>query len=150
MRAPFQVLALLYQWIDGKPCYYVLHRADHDQWQFISGGGEDDETPLEAVRRETWEEGGVDLSAWLPLTSISYIPTNIFHPMRRSRWPLDLYVLPEHCFGCECNAPLTLSQEHIEYRLLPYTEAYALLKWDSNRTALYELDCRLRQVDARI
>ena len=29
--------------------YCVFHRADHDQWQFIAGGGEDNETPLAAA-----------------------------------------------------------------------------------------------------
>ena len=30
---------------------------------------------------------------------------------------------------------------------LEYAEAKDRLKWDSNRTALYELDCRLRDHD---
>ena len=41
MRAPFQILAIPYQIVDGSPLYCVFHRADHDQWQFIAGGGED-------------------------------------------------------------------------------------------------------------
>lgn len=50
MRAPFQILAIPYQIVDGSPKYCVFHRADHDQWQFIAGGGEDNETPLEAAK----------------------------------------------------------------------------------------------------
>ena len=46
MRAPFQILAIPYRVIDGEVQYCVLHRADHDQWQFIAGGGEDDEITL--------------------------------------------------------------------------------------------------------
>jgi dATP pyrophosphohydrolase len=42
MRAPFQILALPYKIVDGAPHYCVFHRADHDQWQFVAGGGEDD------------------------------------------------------------------------------------------------------------
>lgn len=48
MRAPFQILAIPYQIVNGSPRYCVFHRADHDQWQFIAGGGEDNETPLKA------------------------------------------------------------------------------------------------------
>ena len=59
MRAPFQILAIPYRIVDGTPMYCVFHRADHDQWQFIAGGGEDNETPLAAAKRETFEEGGV-------------------------------------------------------------------------------------------
>ena len=49
MRAPFQILAIPYRIVDGTPMYCVFHRADHDQWQFIAGGGEDNETPLAAA-----------------------------------------------------------------------------------------------------
>ena len=38
MRAPFQILAIPYRVVDGEVQYCVLHRADHDQWQFIAGG----------------------------------------------------------------------------------------------------------------
>ena len=55
MRAAFQILAIPYRIIDGTPRYCVFHRADHDKWQFIAGGGEDAETPLEAAKRETLE-----------------------------------------------------------------------------------------------
>ena len=54
MRAPFQILAIPYRIVDGTPMYCVFHRADHDQWQFIAGGGEDNETPLAAAKRETF------------------------------------------------------------------------------------------------
>ena len=47
------------------------------------------------------------------------------------------------------NAEVTLSEEHREYVWLTYKQARDLLYWDSNKTALYELDCRLRGVDAR-
>ena len=59
MRAPFQILALPYKMVDGVPYYCVFHRADHDQWQFVAGGGEDDETPLDAAKREIFEEIGI-------------------------------------------------------------------------------------------
>lgn len=70
MRAPFQILVIPYQIVDGVPKYCVFHRADHDQWQFIAGGGEDNETPLEAAKRETIEEGGVRSDKWLELKSL--------------------------------------------------------------------------------
>ena len=56
MRAAFQILAIPYRIIDGSPFYCVFHRADFDQWQFIAGGGEDNETPLESAKRETFEQ----------------------------------------------------------------------------------------------
>ena len=54
MRAPFQILAIPFR-RDVKPLYCVFRRSDHDQWQFIAGGGEDDETPYAAALREVGE-----------------------------------------------------------------------------------------------
>ena len=115
MRAPFQILAIPYRRIGEDLSYCVFHRADIDQWQFIAGGGEDAETPEEAAKREIFEES----------------------------WPADTYVVPEYAFGFVCEGALMLSHEHLECVWLYYDEAREKLKWDSNRTALYELNCRL-------
>ena len=52
MRAPFQILAIPYKVVDSSIFYCVFHRSDFDQWQFIAGGGEDDESPVQAAKRE--------------------------------------------------------------------------------------------------
>lgn len=33
--------------------FRVLHRSDLDQWQYIAGGDEDDETPVEVTKRKS-------------------------------------------------------------------------------------------------
>lgn len=143
MRAPFQILAIPYKFIDCEPLYCVFHRSDFDQWQFIAGGGEDDETPLEAAKREIFEESGVSIKNIIQLTSLCYIPTFIFPQKYLYDWASDTYVVPEYTFAFKCDTKITLSHEHTEYVWLSYDEALAKLKWDSNRTALYELKCRL-------
>ena len=143
MRAAFQILAIPFQIPAGSPLYCVLHRADFDQWQFIAGGGEDDETPLKAAQRETFEESGAQPDKWIALKSLAYIPAAIISEKRRQHWPKDTYVIPEYSFGFEWNGEVNLSNEHTEYVWLPYDEAVKKLKWDSNRTALFELNCRL-------
>lgn len=145
MRAPFQILAIPYRIVDGTPMYCVFHRADHDQWQFIAGGGEDNETPLAAAKRETFEEGGVHSTQWLGLKSLSYIPVTIISEMSRKHWDSSTYVIPEYTFGFECQDDVRLSPEHTDCVWLTYDEANQKLKWDSNRTALYELNCRLKK-----
>lgn len=143
MRAPFQILAIPYRIIDGSTLYCVFHRADFDQWQFISGGGEDNETPLEAAKRESLEEGGVQSDQWVELKSMSYIPAAVISEKHRQYWSTDTYVIPEYTFAFECQEDIELSHEHTECVWLTYEEAGLKLKWDSNRTALYELKCRL-------
>ena len=45
MRAPFQILAIPFRKTSSREMEFcVFHRSDLDQWQFIAGGGEDDET----------------------------------------------------------------------------------------------------------
>ena len=144
MRAPFQILAIPYRIVDGNPRYCVFHRADVDQWQFISGGGEDDETPLQAARREIFEESGIHADGILQLKSMCYIPTDVFPRESLRHWASDTYVVPEYAFGFACGEAIKLSYEHTSCIWLDYDEVRAKLQWDSNRTALYELHCRLK------
>ena len=59
-------------------------------------------------------------------------------------WDPALYVIPEHSFGVDCTGQtLTLSDEHNAVEWLPYAEAAARFTYDSNRTALWELNRRL-------
>ena len=143
MRAPFQILAIPYKITDNGLRYCVFHRADFDQWQFIAGGGEDDETPIRAARREILEESGLHADNIIELRSMCYIPTDIFPEKFLCHWPRDTYIVPEYAFGFLCKNDITLSHEHSEYHWLSFEEAREKLKWDSNRTALYELNCRL-------
>ena len=143
MRAPLQILAIPYRIADGKPLYCVLRRSDSEYWQFIAGGGEDNETPLEAARREISEEGGVRAEKIIQLTSMCYVQADIFKKRHLYGWPEDMYVVPEYAFAFECNGDITLSHEHTECAWVGYDEARAKCKWDSNRTALYELNCIL-------
>lgn len=145
MRAPFQILAIPYK-KEKELLYCVLHRSDIDQWQFVAGGGEDTETPKEAAVREIYEEIGIDNASVIELISRAYVPANVIKECHREKWPKDTYVLPEHHFAFECNGDIQLSWEHTEYVWLSYEEAIKRLTWDSNKTALYELNCRLHAV----
>ena len=46
MRAPFQVLVIPYKIINNEILYGIFLRSDMKVWQAISGGGEDNETPI--------------------------------------------------------------------------------------------------------
>lgn len=143
MRAPFQILAIPYRIVAGTPLYCVFRRSDSGQWQFIAGGGEVNETLLNAAKRETLEEAGVQSGKWIPLTSLCYLPVTVVAEKHRQHWNKDTLVIPEYTYAFECTDEVTLSDEHTEYAWLPYEEAVRKLQWDSNRTALYELNYRL-------
>lgn len=142
-RAPFQVLVLPFRRTDSGILYAVLCRRDDQAWQGIAGGGEGAETPGEAARREAWEEGGIPAScAFVTLQTTSSVPVSCFPDA--CHWGDELYVIPEHAFGVDLtDRQVLLSHEHCQVRWVPYAEARALLRYDSNRTALWELNHRL-------
>jgi dATP pyrophosphohydrolase len=141
-RAPFQVLVYPYcQVHDDRIEYALLKRSDAGYWQAIAGGGEDDETPLEAAKREAHEEAGISPhSDFLQLDTVEPVRVTEFRDSRL--WGDDVYVIPQYCFGVSVNdRQIVLSREHTEYRWLTYEEA---VKYDGNKTALWELDKRLK------
>ena len=142
-RAPFQVLVLPYRKTAEAYEFAVLRRSDYACWQGIAGGGEDDETPGEAAKREAFEEAGLSaVGRLLPLQAACTVPVTFFRDS--SSWDPALYVIPEHSFGVDCTGQaLTLSDEHNAIEWLPYAEASAHFTYDSNRTALWELNQRL-------
>lgn len=65
-------------------------------------------------------------------------------------WGDETYVIPEHCFAVEVgDSRIALSAEHKDLRWVAYAEARRLLKWDSNRNALWELNKRLKNESTR-
>jgi dATP pyrophosphohydrolase len=92
--------------------------------------------------RESREEANIDSSELLKLQTMSYIPTYYFKGSHL--WGDDLFVIPEYCYGLKLlNNNIAISNEHMKYKWCSYKEAYSLLNYDSNRTALWELNQRL-------
>jgi len=150
VRAPFQVLVYPYRKVGVSEFEYALfRRSDAGYWQGIAGGGEDDETPLEAARRETMEEAGLSAaSEFLQLDTVLSNPVTEFRDSYL--WGDEVYVIPQYCFGVLVEgAEIVLSPEHTECRWLDYQEAHGLLKWDGDRVALWELDRRVRGLGPR-
>lgn len=142
MREPFQILVIPFRRTAEGPQFAVLKRKDADCWQFVAGGGESGESPVQAAQRETSEEVGITADL-IALDSIATIPKHLFAAAQS--WGADVYVIPEHCFAVNAgDAALTLSAEHTELQWASYERARDLLNWDSNRNALWELNERLK------
>lgn len=149
-RAPLQILVLPFRRNkNGNFEFAVFKRSDEVFWQGIAGGGEDNETPVEAAKRETFEETRIPVdSKFYPLQFKGNVPVNAF--AYRKFWPKDLYVIPEYYFAVECDGiEIVISHEHTEYKWALYDEAVSLLKWDSNKNALWELNERLLNNDLK-
>ena len=144
-RAKYQVLVIPYT-TDGPAIRYcVLHRSDMDAWQFIAGGGEDeDESVLVSAKRESLEEAGIPMSSpYHRLETQCSISTEYF-PRARKHWGTDCLVIPEYSFAVKAApACIQLSNEHTTYEWLDYEAAVQRLKYDSNKVALWELDNKI-------
>lgn len=146
-RAKYQVLLIPYKRVNDGILYCIFKRSDMDDcWQFIAGGGEDeDKTPLISAKREAWEEAGIPLE--LPVAELETncsISTECFKNARLI-WGEDCLVIPEYCFAVELQIEnIQLSNEHRCFEWVDYATAKQRLKYDSNKVALWELDNKIK------
>ncbi|MQR94572.1 NUDIX hydrolase [Fictibacillus phosphorivorans] len=144
MRAPYQVLVIPFICNENVIEYAILKRSDMEYWQGIAGGGENEENPEQTARREAFEETGLGEDCRL-ITLDAKASLPVEHVVGHFLWGEDVLVIPEHTFGIEAtDQKLDLSKEHSVYKWVSYEEALSSLKWDSNKTALWELHTRLK------
>ena len=141
MRAPFQVLVVPFRMINDHAEYLLMRRGDLGVWQWVAGGGEDIETPLEAASRELEEETGY-VQEPRELDSRSAIP--VVDVCGSLAYGMERPILMEFAFAVEVAfTAVRISEEHTEFAWLTYKEAHSRLNWDSNRTALWETNFRI-------
>ncbi len=149
-RQAKQVHIYLYKELaKGKFEYAIFQRSDNALWwQGISGGLEAGESIEEAARREIFEEAGIHVTGPLSrLDTICSLPAYIFQARDREHWPENLYVVPLYFFAVAYEGPIRLSEEHSDVKWLPYEEAEKLVYFHDQKTALWELDQRLKMGD---
>lgn len=142
MRKPKQVLVFLYRYRNKNIEYCIFYRKKQYFYQGLSGGVEDNEELADTVKREVYEETGIKVNNIIKLDTISSIPG--INVNKSFNYKNNIYVVYEYAFAVNINnEDIKLSNEHQEYRWVNYEEAINLLKYDSNKTALFELNERL-------
>ena len=111
---------------DGQPLFLVLRRTPKKDriWQPVTGKAERDEKPPDTARREISEETGIrGLTELRAVSEFEYDKGDkSFH---------------ETVFVARtAGATVTLSDEHEEFRWVPYDEARRLIHFESNKTGL--------------
>lgn len=145
-RAKNQVLVIPYFIENNNVKYCIFNRSDMDIWQFIAGGGEvEDKSILISAKREAYEEANIDMDyKYDSLETQSSIPTYCFKDAIKN-WGETCLVIPEYTFAVRVDSQeLTLSHEQMKYEWVDYESAINKLKYDSNKTALWELDSKIR------
>lgn len=141
-RQPVQVLAFPF-YIDGdKVEYCLLQRKDNNVWQGVAGGADGIETPKEAAIREMYEESGIKNGKIIELESVATMPSI---DVNKRFIEDNILIVKEIAYGIEVESKtIIISNEHSKYEWLSYEDAYDKLTWDSNKTALWELDYRIK------
>jgi len=142
LRKPKNVLVFLYRLRNNKIEYCIFYRKKEKFYQGLSGGVENNEDLIDTVKREVYEEIKIKVNNIMKLDTISSIPGISVN--KEFNYQNNIYVVYEYAFGiCIDNEKIKLSEEHTEYRWVSFDEAMNLLKYDSNKTALFELNERL-------
>lgn len=147
MRAPLQVLVILYKKEKDEILYGIGLRSTRNIWQFVAGGAEDKETPIEAAIRELSEETGINIKEedLIVLDSKTTIP--VVNVTGTYTWGKDVFVIPEYAFAVDATSfQIKLSNEHTEFKWLEYDKAMDILTYDSNKSALWELNEKLKNI----
>ncbi len=148
MRARYQVLVIPFTFKHELEVAIFLRR-DESYWQFIAGGGENNEEPFEAAKRESFEEAGIESeNNFIKLETISSVPKIFFADHKNEK---GLWVIPEYCFAVKVESQLmNISNEHTDVMWVNYDEAVKHLKYDNNKTALWELRQRIIEKDIKL
>lgn len=148
MRERYQVLVIPFMYISGLSVA-IFQRRDDNNWQFIAGGGEDGEEIIEAAKRESFEEAGIETgSKYIKLDTVSSIRKDIFRDHKNQK---GIWVIPEYCFAVRAETQtLIISSEHTAVKWVSYGEAMQSLKYDGNKTALWELRQRIIENDIKV
>jgi len=129
LRKPFQVLIIPFIREKGKYYYAVFRRKDLNIWQFIAGGGEDNETPIETVKREAYEEVEINRkSHYVRLASICAIPVVNIRGLESGK---EIIMIPEFSFAVKLfSKKLKISNAHSQYLWLNCENAIKKLRYD--------------------
>jgi 8-oxo-dGTP pyrophosphatase MutT (NUDIX family) len=138
MRLPVQVQGILLRRIDRGIEYLLLKTTPEreDFWQPVTGGLEEGETIVEALKREVLEETGIKNLVRI-IENVDYFEYSNTHFVK------GFVFIKEYVFGVEVDPDERVTidgKEHSQFRWCNFGEALRLLKWDENKKALSKLN----------
>jgi len=138
MRLPVQVQGILFRKTDGGVEYLLLKTTPEreDFWQPVTGGLEEGETEVEALKREVSEETGIKNFVGI-IENVGYFEYADAHFVK------GFDFIKEYVFGVEVNSNERIAidgKEHSQFKWCSFQEALYLLKWEENKKALSGLN----------
>ena len=84
------------------------------------------------------------LNSFIRVETLNSTPVDVFHHKDNLNFE-SFYIIPEYAFAVELNQEkITLSSEHVFFCCYSYEDAHNILKYDSNKVVLYELNKKIR------
>ena len=141
MRTPVQIGCILFRKVKSFE-FLLLKRVESrgGYWQCVTGGVEDDESAVDAVYREVFEETGIrreDVISFIEGVFECEFETDSFNKLFG-----DKTIIKSYDFGAQVSNSQKIRidpAEHDEYKWVDYETALELLKWENNKNALKEL-----------
>ena len=120
----------------------LLHRQDKvDYWQSITGSIEENESPIDAAKRELYEETGIKFQKF-PLLDWGFSQTYEIYDHWRHRYPPSVTTNVEHVFSVELPTKINIKiapREHREFKWVSIKEAIEKVFSPTNADALKKL-----------
>jgi 8-oxo-dGTP pyrophosphatase MutT (NUDIX family) len=138
MRLPVQVQGILFRRTNRGVEYLLLKTTPEreDFWQSVTGGEEEGETEVEALKREVSEETGIKNIVRI-IENVDYFEYPDAHFVK------GFDFIKEYIFGVEVNSNERIvidGKEHSQFKWCSFQEALHLLKWEENKKALSRLN----------
>jgi 8-oxo-dGTP pyrophosphatase MutT (NUDIX family) len=138
MRLPVQVQGILFRESSRGIEYLLLKTTPQreDFWQPVTGGMEEGETRVGALKREVSEETGIRNIVRI-VENVDYVEYPDAHFVK------GFDFIKEYVFGVEVdpNERIVIDgKEHSQFKWCSFQEALRLLKWEENKKALSKLD----------
>lgn len=145
MRLPIQIEAILFKRTDGTIQYLLLKTVPRrgEFWQPITGGLEEGETKIEALKREIREETGIK-NIMKIIEDVHYyepIDPPLIEFLKKHGQACKY--LKQYAFGVEVSSEEKVildGKEHSEFKWCSVQGALGLLKWKGNKEALEKLN----------
>ncbi len=148
MRLPIQLQIIIFRKNQDTTEYLLLKRTEEKGgfWQGVSGGLESEENVMQGIKRELFEEIGInETKRIIDKFHFFQFEDKITSFFEKKVSDTEKIILSEYVFAVEINSNIIIDidknpcKEHTEYKWVEFDEAINLLYWQNNKDGFTKL-----------